>query len=198
VTNNVPALEIPAQIRVPAIQTNHTRHFPRSTLANARVLELLFPQLVTQQTKPAKQRKVLAYVDHYMLQETREVYARIEGFCRRLNIKAPLQIRLNATGGYLEVFGDPDHCQSLSVFINDDSWLKGALGWLQPNYLMLAQSVEIMSFAQAYEHSPSLALQQYGHLDQTNNNMELYLKCGNCPVELLTESPLHIYAISSL
>jgi hypothetical protein len=166
-------------------------------MANAQALDFLLPQLVSQHLKPTKQHKLLENVDDYMLQETKEVYARINSFCQRLGINVQLEIRLDPIGDELQVFGEFQHCKTLGAFINSDHWLKGALSWLQPNYLMLAQSLEMISFSHAYKHSPSHALGKFGYVDQVNNTMELYLKCGNCPVELVTESPLHIYTLAS-
>ncbi|PKG97514.1 hypothetical protein [Paraglaciecola sp. MB-3u-78] len=193
----MPALEIPAQIRLPAMQGKQTHPLARSTMANSQVLDFLLPQLFSQHLKPTKQHKMLENVDDYMLQETKEVYARINSFCQRLGINVQLEIRLNPIGDELQVFGESQHCKTLSEFINSDHWLKGALSWLQPNYLMLAQSLEMISFSHAYKHSPSHALGEFGYVDQVNNAMEFYLKCGNCPVELVTESPLHIYTLAS-
>lgn len=191
----MPALEFPAQIRLPVIQATQARYFQRSTLANAPVLELLLPQLVVSY---AKQTKELAHVDGYMLQETRELYTRIEGLCQRLNIHTSLEIQLDMHTGQLKVVGDIQDSQPLQQLIHNDTWLAGAFAWLHPNYLMLAQSQELLAFSKTYEQSTTLALAKYHHLALPESGMACCLILREGKLNLVVESALHIYRTSDL
>jgi hypothetical protein len=190
----MPALEFPAQIRLPAIQATQTSYFQRPTLANSQVLELLLPQLVVPR---AKQARVLTNVDDYMLQETRELYVRIGDLCQRLNIHNSLKIQLDTHTGQIEVIGDTQYARHLQQLIQVDPWLPGAFAWLHPNYLMLAQSQELLAFSKAYQQSTTLALAKYHHLALPENGMTCCLRLAEGEIDLVVESALHIYQVST-
>ena len=194
----MPALERPAQIRLPARQGKHSNQRPQSSLASAQVLEFLLPQLVEQGPGQAKQYKMLAGVDHYMLQETTELISRLGRLHRSLNIEGNTEIHLNCINGKVEIRGDSQACQTLAAHINSDSWLPGALGWLHPNYLMLAQSLEISDYSWVYQQSPGLAIRQYPHLAWPDKGIRCYLQQQAGKVRLRLESPLNIYHLAPL
>lgn len=164
-------------------------------MANAQVLELLLPQLVIQ---PAKAYRSLEPADPYMLQETTELCSRLEGFCQRLNIRNNVEIRLNTYSGQLQTIADPQVSQTLLQLMQSDPWLPGAFRWLQPNYLMLAQSQELLAFSSVYQQSTTLAMAKFQHLALADSGMTCSLILEKGEISLVVESALHIYKISTI
>ena len=88
----------------------------------------------------------------------------------------------------------PTH-QKLLDQINQDKWLFGAFAWLQPNYIALAHSIELLSFSRAYQYSGERALEIYKHFDFHDNGLEFSLLYQQGNVQAILESPVSVYTV---
>lgn len=157
------------------------------------VLARLLPQLVSHGID--KKQQPLQKVDHYMLEETEELYRRLRRFCQLLEIDDNIEFKVARGHQGLQIIGEFAARNKLTELINNDRWFVGSFQWLQPNYTSLAHSFEMLEFSYAYEHSPAIAAQKYAHFDQSDKGMAFTLSHAHGSVNAQVESPLNLYCV---
>ena len=190
-----------AQIVLPQQLANQiNQHFRSDAIAqfgNEAVLEALLPQLYGKAS--IKKSRPLEKVDHYMLEETRELYRRLRRFCLTLGIddNTEFQVKHHTAFGTssLHIIGNFNGREELTQLINNDRWFVGSFEWLQPNYASLAHSFEMLEFSYIYEQSPDKAAQQYAHFDRSDKGMAFALSHAQGCINAQVESPVNLYCV---
>jgi hypothetical protein len=159
---------------------------------NADVLEMLLPKL---HGVSAKKQQPLQKVDHYMLEETHELYSRLRRFCDQLKISRDTQFKVARCGNQLQVIGDFNRRHMLSQLVNQDLWFVDSFKWLQPNYSSLAHSFELVEFSEQYQLSPDDAMEKYSHFDMADKGLAFALKYVDGTVNAQVESPVNLYCV---
>jgi hypothetical protein len=169
-------------------------------VGNADVFEALLPQMFGNSTRFSKKQQVLEKVDHYMLQETQELYRRLQRFCLTLEIAQNVEFKVkrmsDGLSDGLQVIGDFTGREALTQAINSDYWFVDSFKWLQPNYTSLAHSFEMLEFSYVYEQSPKRAARTYGHFSRADKGMDFVLSHAQGRVNAQVESPLNLYCVS--
>jgi hypothetical protein len=161
-------------------------------LGNADVFHMLLPKLDGDSTK---KQQPLQKVDHYMLEETHELYSRLSRFCEQLQISRDTEFKVARRGNQLQIIGQFNHRDMLNQMINADLWFVDSFKWLQPNYSSLAHSFELVEFSQQYEQSPGEAIRRYSHFDLADKGLAFALKYAGGAVNAQVESPLNLYQV---
>ena len=173
-----------------------------SNMANSAVLELLMPQLIDRQKPAAKAQHSLENIDCYMLEETELLLTRLSGFCLQLGMAEGANFDLILSKGQLKVSTYFEQAIALEKCLLQDPWITGAFKWLEPNYRALADSQELLSFAQAYEKNRQQALVEYSHLEHGAMAMHCYVRgCieqGKATLSWFVESPVTNYQVNNI
>lgn len=163
-----------------------------SISGNAAVFEKLLPQLYG---VPDKKCRQLEKVDHYMLLETKELYARLQRFCSVLKIEGNCDFKIARNGEGLTVLGEVPNREVLELVVNRDVWFVDSFNWLQPNYSMLAHSFEMLEFSEYYERAPLSARRKYAHFERADKGALFALRFQQGCINAQVETPINLYSV---
>lgn len=192
----MPELSAPAQIVLSTQHGGKRPCQPVSKLASAQILENLLPGLFcSNNLYRHKNEQVLSNVDNYMQQETGLLCQRLEQLCKELEIDNNSAFKISQQNARFVVTGNFSQCHQLCKKLNNDTCFISAFNWLQPNYVLLAHSVEILEFSYAYQQSRECAIKRYNHFEHLDNGLKFNLEHIKGKVAAVLESPLNIYII---
>lgn len=187
------------KIIIPARITSQLQRTKLQTSGNCQVLEYLLPELCGGLTNEIKACPSLLNIDYYMLEETEQLLQRVAQACSVLLISKTIRFQIYLKGAALFVRGDFFARQHLSQSLNENKWIMDVFRWLEPNYIALAHSQELLDFSCVYEEEKHIALRQYRHFNRTNNGMECYIDCcvgeNKAKLDWRVESPINNFKI---
>ncbi|WP_158967258.1 hypothetical protein [Paraglaciecola sp. L3A3] len=166
------------------------------------VLQTLLPQLCFESIPRDKQKQTLNKIDSYMLEETQQLLNKVEQLCNKLTWHEGESFSIESQQQKILLTGTFTEQGHLATSINQDVWISGSLAWLQPNYIGLAHSQELVSFSHAYAKNKQQAILKFKHFQQPNQGIKCYLngqvKEGKVELEWRIESPLVSYLVNPL
>lgn len=145
-----------------------------------------------------KRSQALAQVDEYMLVETQELIRRLRVYCQQLLIAGDVEFSVATVGEKLQVLGHFEGKNALIARINDDHWFVGSFNWLQPNYVNLAYSFEMLEYSYQYQISPQQANQRFAHVIGDQKRLCFSLKHRAGVAQAQVETPLNLYHVETL
>lgn len=170
-------------------------YFTKTNLGSADILHLLFPQLEVKERPTCKSWNKLTQVDFYMLEETHELCKRIKSLCKQAGLDDYSNLKIRPSQHGWEISPVKSNFTLVSKLINEDKWIKSALDWLYPNYVLLANSVELVTFSKLYQYKGRAAVDQYQHFDGHNNGLTFYIGFHQGEVKPIVESPVNLFTI---
>jgi hypothetical protein len=173
-----------------------------SCRAGADVLNTLFPSLTANSCHSSRPIVLLNKIDHFMSEECLVLLDKLSHYILGHEYLNQDIIRMAFINRAFSVTSQFSGSQHWLLKVNQDSWIQGAMQWLQPNLEALSESQQLLEYSHSYAKDTHQANSRYRHLlkqsSQLDTQIELIFNKQQLQLTYFIDSPLCRYQVATL